>query len=343
MSNNNKLSDAKIAAILSFLTLCERATINMEDSLSNALKAAIIISLKFVDKEALFKEVLPDTFIDWEYVRAQYTSTGMMKKMGGGTMSCILSSSASSASQMSQVNSSSYLARLRGSSNLLGDSSIWLQLMQFIDFGELKLPDRLLQKQYPPLFSMYVAVMSHSRAASKNEANLNFSDVCKLLLLNNIEGLVTRNIIEMHTSSRLNQNTYTLCSNIVSTLADERHSSNVYQSAFQYILSSDVIKVNEHHLAQYIAHYKQTAAAQRKVWELKHIQNKVQRPSMRRKAAESAACGHGGAYSSEVASQYGDDTESVVSSSLCTSSVASAAGGMGVSAMSYDHHCSLIR
>lgn len=220
------VSDAKIAAISNLLMLCERATINLNESLTNAVKAAIIICLKFVDKEQLFTKVLPDTFIDWEYVKGQCASA-----------------SASS----SFLPTSGFITKMRGR-NLLGDSSVWLQLMQFIDFGEMNMPERVMQKSYPPLFGMYIAVMSHlkkhpastppQQQQLETPATLNFSDVCKLLLLNNVEGLTSRSIIEMHTSSKLNQNTYTLCSNIVSTLADERHASEVYLETFRSALSS---------------------------------------------------------------------------------------------------------
>lgn len=40
------------------------------------------------------------------------------------------------------------------------------------------------------------------------------------------------------------------------------------------------MKVDEQQLAQYIAHYKQTAAARQRVWELKHVQNKVHTHSL---------------------------------------------------------------
>ena len=118
---------------------------------------------------------------------------------------------------------------------MLGDSGTWLHIMQFVDFGELKLPEMSLQKKYPPLFSMYSAVMSQCTNHQEKGKWLNFSDVCKLLLLNNIDGLVTRYIVEKHTSMRLNQNTYALCNSIVNTLADDRHSSAEYQEAFRFL------------------------------------------------------------------------------------------------------------
>ena len=61
---------------------------------------------------------------------------------------------------------------------------------------------------------------------------------------------------------------------IISALADERHSSDVYENTFKYVIGT-LMKVDEKGLAQHIAHYKQTAAARAKAWEIKAIQSKV--------------------------------------------------------------------
>ncbi len=104
----------------------------------------MIICMKFVDKEALFKSVLPDMYIDWEYVRAQGFLTGSswssVSSSGGGG-----SSGGGSAMVMQHAKKT----------NLLGDSHTWLHLIQFLDFGDLKMPDRILQAQHPPLYCMH--------------------------------------------------------------------------------------------------------------------------------------------------------------------------------------------
>jgi hypothetical protein len=61
---------------------------------------------------------------------------------------------------------------------------------------------------------------------------------------------------------------------IIGALADERHGPDVYESTFKYVLGS-LAKVDEGLLAQNIAHFKMTAAARSKAWELKAIQSKV--------------------------------------------------------------------
>jgi hypothetical protein len=171
----SQLSDAKIVAISSIINLCEKATISMQqEGIANAVKAIIIICMKFVDKEALFRSVLKDVYIDWEYVKAQ---------VGGGSLTG------------------------PNKKNLLGDVPTWLHFMQFVNFGEQKIPDRILQKQHPPLYCMHSVI-----AASGTAGKLNFNDACKLLILNNIEGLTSKMVIELYTSSRLNRNTHSICS-----------------------------------------------------------------------------------------------------------------------------------
>lgn len=60
----------------------------------------------------------------------------------------------------------------------------------------------------------------------------------------------------------------------MSSLADERHGADVYEKTFKYVLGS-LIEVDEKGLAQHISHYRQTAAARTKAWEMKAIQSKV--------------------------------------------------------------------
>ena len=80
-------------------------------------------------------------------------------------------------------------------------------MMQFLNFGEATMPDRVLQMQHPTLYCMHAA----TGAAGAGET-LKFNDVCKLLILNNIEGLTSKMMIELYTSSRLNCNTHAICS-----------------------------------------------------------------------------------------------------------------------------------
>jgi hypothetical protein len=116
---------------------------------------------------------------------------------------------------------------------------------------------------------MYSAIQT-----SGANGKLDFSDACKLFVLNNIEGLTSKMMIEHHTSSRMNCNTHAICSSIVSALADERHGADVYEETFKYVLGT-LLKVDEKLLAQHIAHYKQTKLARDKAWAIKAVQSKV--------------------------------------------------------------------
>jgi hypothetical protein len=68
--------------------------------------------MKFVSKESLFKAVLPDMYIDWDYLKNQSVFQQAGKK------------------------------------NLLGYAGIWLHLVQFMEFGQLALPMPVLQARY---------------------------------------------------------------------------------------------------------------------------------------------------------------------------------------------------
>lgn len=113
--------------------------------------------------------MLPDFYIDWEYVKGQTSS-------------------------------------FNGKKNILGDGHTWMHLMQFVEFSDCGIPDRNLQTQHPPLYCLHAAIMAAGTAGK-----LNFGDACKMLILNNIEGLTTKRMIELHTSSRLNCNTHAIC------------------------------------------------------------------------------------------------------------------------------------
>lgn len=112
----NSMPESKVRTISSIVNLCERTTLNMDkEGVGNAVKAIVIICMKFVDKEALFKAVLPDMYIDWDYIKSQ--SLYQVPGSGGGC----------------------------SKKNFLGDAGTWLHLVQFMDFGPLTLPEQILQ------------------------------------------------------------------------------------------------------------------------------------------------------------------------------------------------------
>ena len=64
------------------------------------------------------------------------------------------------------------------------------------------------------------------------------------------------------------------CTGIVSALADERNSADMYETTFKFVLGT-LLKVDEKGLAQNIAHYRQTKQARDRAWEMKAVQSKV--------------------------------------------------------------------
>ncbi len=51
-------------------------------------------------------------------------------------------------------------------------------------------------------------------ASSEAGGALKFNDACKLLVLNNIDGLTSRMVIELFTSEKLKRNTHTICTGV---------------------------------------------------------------------------------------------------------------------------------
>jgi hypothetical protein len=94
-SSSNSDSTNKVEAIASLLSLFERATVNMEESLYKSVQTVFAICLKFVDKRSLHKSLVQDFFVDWEYV-------GNAGGLGVVTASSSSSSSTDAASALIQ-------------------------------------------------------------------------------------------------------------------------------------------------------------------------------------------------------------------------------------------------
>ena len=162
---------------------------------------------------------------------------------------------------------------------------------------------------------------------------------------------------------------------IVSALADERHGHEVYEETFQYVLGT-LAKVDEAALAQHIAHYKQTAAARIKAWEMKAVQGKVSavypsslspfadffcrqicRPSMRKVAAAMTTGGNNSGHAngdsnmsattSTVAAMTVNPSSTAPSTTTTTTMVVGSAllamDGAAVSAITFEQHCNMVR
>lgn len=146
--------------VASILSACNRATIDFDSDVQGSIRALIVVSMKYIDKRDLFSAVMKESsFVDWQYIDN---------------------------------------ARLPGK-NILGDSSTWLRMMQFTSFGSLDIPESEMQSQYPPLWCIYNSLRSSGAFDSTplNSAraySMNFSDACKMCILNNIEGVHCRSV-----------------------------------------------------------------------------------------------------------------------------------------------------
>lgn len=146
------------ALVASVLSACNRATIDVDSDVQGSIKALIIVSMKYINKQELFATVMDKaSFVDWQYIDN---------------------------------------ARPPGQ-NILGDSSIWLKMMHFADFGPLEMPDSEMRVQYPPLWCIYNSLRSSGAFESTHTGpargySMNFSDACKMCILNNIEGVHCR-------------------------------------------------------------------------------------------------------------------------------------------------------
>jgi hypothetical protein len=104
--------------IASIVSVCDRATIDMGNGVENAIKNIIVISLRYVDRKVLLEQVLPDLYVDWEYVDEAHTLLGNKR-------------------------------------NILGDSDIWLELLPYLHFGKMDMSPLELKISHPTLWVLY--------------------------------------------------------------------------------------------------------------------------------------------------------------------------------------------
>lgn len=111
----------------------------------------------------------------------------------------------------------------------------------------------------------------------------------------------------------------------------------------RYVLGA-LMKVDEQSLAQHIAHFKQTAAVRVKAWEMKAIQSRICRPSMR-KVAEAMAALNISSTPSSMSSSHNDGHNDGMSSSnhLMGGGGGGGMDGTGVSSTSFEAHSVLVR
>jgi hypothetical protein len=273
--------------VAAILRVCNSSTIDFDGSPSNAVRAITAICLRFIDKrklmevrryapllapvraaESIFLEsppqaVLPGVFVDWNFVEE---NAGCYS--GGGV--AMMASSVGGAASASSSSSS-------GAWNLFGDSRTWIGLLEHVSFPDTSLPESTLRRLYPPIWCILNSVReskayeSCSSSSQKQQQQqdggatttatttvdcLTFSDVCKLCIAINLEGVSGRNMADQYIAGRLKRKAYNLSSNLMSALADERHEAGVYLSTMEFILKNMI--VDEKTLHANVAHYRET-------------------------------------------------------------------------------------
>lgn len=273
--------------IQTLLQACKKCTIDIEGSMENSIKTVICICTKSVDKKKLVMQVSNNLFVDWQYLQTFYAgaSFGEPDPVPGDAQPQV----PASASDAERVDI-----------NLLGsNTATWLHLADYLSFSVTDgMQEALLRRNYPPLWCIYNSlresrVLDHTwvqhhllqgqagsnSSLANRSSKLNFNDVCKLCLLHNIESLPCRNIIEQYILQRLDRNQHTVAANILSALADQRNSSDVYFTTTRFLMG--IMRVDTVLLGAKISHYKKSVLSQQQAWVVKFVQAGKSRPSMR--------------------------------------------------------------
>jgi hypothetical protein len=151
--------------------------------------------------------------------------------------------------------------------------------MQYLDFGSLKDNVTLLQRDHPALWCIYSAVtqskMIHSDSnyddkQKPTQTKLSYHDICCLYILNNVQGMSSKLVVDQYTSIKLKTNVFMLTNNILSGLADNRSTSASYMNTIQKLLKDVVINVAL--IQTQIRHYVATTDLRKESWLLKNVQ-----------------------------------------------------------------------
>jgi hypothetical protein len=184
--------------IASIVSLCDRATIDIAGGVDRAIYTIISISMKYMDRKILLECIVPGAYVDWEYIENSQTMVGNKQ-------------------------------------NLLGDSSVWLQLLPYLDFGELPMEKLELKNKHPSIWALYKAIDEH---IGHRRNGWSFSDTCRLFLLSNVSGIPFKYITERYITNSLQKNSNVMCGSIMEAMADERHEPTVYLDSMKLLLST---------------------------------------------------------------------------------------------------------
>lgn len=253
------VSDGKSKMIECLLRMCNKVTLHFENHMDQACKGCLVICLRFIDKRQLFEMVLGDLYVDWDVV---------------------------------------YAAVLPVQQNFLGGSGIWMNFMDLFNFGSVNIPEKEMQKNHPALYALYMCVKgcgfysfkTHQHALvtsttattevfenamkqrqSASSMMLSFDDVCKLYILMNVENMQSSHAVQTYTGCRLPVGAAkSLFTNILSSVADVRQSSQGYVSTFSVLLKE--AKVDVEMLSNLVRHHKHVASGRMMTRQLKCAQ-----------------------------------------------------------------------
>ena len=137
--------------------------------------------------------------------------------------------------------------------------------------------------EYPLLHCIYSSLKASScmdvRASKACDGKLSFDDVCKLFILVNVDGLSSKHVTDMYTTSLLCKDTTLLTTAIISALADMRQPASAYIATFKYVFS--IIKVDSEKMELLIAAHRHSNSASKDIWVVKQESSKKTRVSLR--------------------------------------------------------------
>ena len=161
-----------IGSIISF---CSKASVDLLGAPRDALRVIVVLCMKFIDRKQLLDGLMPDKYVDWEFV-------------------------------------ANNVSRAAGDKNPIGDTGTWMTLMEYMDFGSIPMNETILKNTYPPLWCIYNSLKhtgvlrtetNKQKAADAGIKQMTYDDACKLTILNNVCGLQSRTVTERYTSVRL--------------------------------------------------------------------------------------------------------------------------------------------
>jgi hypothetical protein len=246
MSNNNAL-------IGTLLRICSKLTIAIGENstdMVDASKITLMLSMKFIDRQELFRSIAMDKYVDWALVPSNTSKTNML----GESMIWL------------------EFMRFMDFGHLdISESTLQSEYPPLWCIYDSLKQNKVLNVVYAGTVSD-TNKLSEAREEKDGVQQLGFDDVCKLCILNNIIGLQSKTITEQYLATRLKRSTFGISSSILSAFADERHSADVYLKTMRYLLMK--LNVDHHTLYTNVLYYNQAHENMNQTRAIKYAQNR---------------------------------------------------------------------